>query len=77
MRCNNCNYSYFNYSENYEDCRLSIPDDECTENRHGEFGCKYNQKTLDKQAKYIEQCEAEEYARMYEFFSREEKEISL
>ena len=72
MRCNNCNYLYFDYSENYEDCRLGLGE----ENGKGECGCKYTQKQLDKFAKEIEEMEAEEYKRMGEFFSKLDNEVT-
>ena len=64
MRCKNCNYLYFDYSENYEDCRFGLGE----ENSQGEIGCKYTQKQLDKFSKEIEEMEQDEYARMGEFY---------
>lgn len=66
MRCKNCDYLYYDYSEGYEDCRLGLGD----ENDKGEIGCKYNRKQLEKFAKEMDEAEAEEYARMYEYFSK-------
>lgn len=65
MRCKNCNYLIYNYSENYEECFFGFEDNE--------NGCKYRQKTLDKFSKEIEDMEAEEYSRMAEYFSKMEK----
>ena len=70
MRCKNCNYLYFDYSENYEDCRLGLGE----ENNKGEIGCKYTQKQLDKFAKEIDDMEFKEYERMAEYFSNKESE---
>ena len=71
MRCENCNYLYFDYSENYEDCRLGLGE----ENNKGEIGCKYTSKQLEKFAKEIEKMETIEYARMGEYFSKQESEV--
>lgn len=70
MRCKNCNYLYFDYSENYEDCRLGLGDD----NYKGECGCKYTRKQLEKFANELDKAEAEEYSRMAEYFFKQESE---
>ena len=65
MRCKNCKYTYYYYTEGYELCQLFEYGDgidekgnrRITENRKGEEGCRYNQKTLDKMyKKYKERC---------------------
>lgn len=67
MRCKNCNYLIYDYSEDYETCYFGFED----ENSKGECGCKYREATLDKFAKEIEEMEAEEYGRMAEYFCKE------
>jgi hypothetical protein len=64
MRCENCNYKIYDYSEDYETCWLGIEGDDNGKS----IGCKYQQRTLDKWAKEIEQAEAYEYQRMYEYY---------
>ena len=56
MRCKNCPYTDFDYSENVELCKLfGYGDNEISENRKHEEGCKFNMKTLDKKFKqYME-----------------------
>lgn len=72
MRCKNCDYLTYDYSENYEDCLLGIPDEECTE-YNGMLGCKYTQKQLDKSYEELTQAEAESYADMGRWFEEQEK----
>ena len=66
MRCKNCNYLYYDYSENYEDCSLGLGE----ENNKGECGCKYTEKQLRKFAKEIEDMETQKYAKMAEYYSK-------
>lgn len=70
MRCDSCNYCYYDYSENYDYCWLGI---DAYDNGRS-CGCRYNQKTLDKWAEHQEKEEQEEYARMGKFFSEMDKE---
>lgn len=49
MRCKNCGYKEFDYSENCSFCGIFGWDsDEFTENSKGEEGCRYNGVTLEK-----------------------------
>lgn len=49
MRCKNCPYTEYDYGENVELCKFfGYGEDEISENRKGEIGCRYNKKTLDK-----------------------------
>lgn len=66
MRCKNCNYLMYDYSEDCEDCMFGFDD----EDSKGEIGCKYTRKQLDKFAKEMEEMETENYARMGEYFSK-------
>ena len=51
MRCKNCPFCYFDYSENGYYCKFEIYE----ENAKGETGCKYNLKTLKKMEKEQEE----------------------
>lgn len=56
MRCKNCKYVSFDYQENYELCAIfGYGDEEISENRKGEEGCKYTNNQLKKM--YKEQME--------------------
>lgn len=58
MRCKNCPYTEYDYSENVELCKFfGYGEDEISENRKGELGCKYNMKSLKK---FVRMHEAEE-----------------
>lgn len=58
MRCKNCPYTEYDYSENVELCKFfGYGEDEISENRKGELGCKYNMKSLQK---FVRMHEAEE-----------------
>lgn len=49
MRCKNCPYKEYDYSEETTLCAIfGYGDDEISEDRHGDEGCRYNQKTLEK-----------------------------
>lgn len=57
MRCKNCTHTTYDYSENHELCAIfGYGDEEISENRRGEIGCKYNGKTLDKMHKRYLEC---------------------
>lgn len=72
MRCEKCQYLIYDYSENYEDCFLGIPDEECSEYK-GMFGCKYTQKQLDKSYEELRKAEDESYIDMGKWFEEQEK----
>jgi len=58
MRCKNCPYTEYDYSENVELCKFfGYGEDEISENRKGEIGCRYNMKSLQK---FVRMHEAEE-----------------
>ncbi len=57
MRCKYCTHTTYDYSENCELCAIfGYGDEEISENRRGEIGCKYNGKTLDKMFKRYLEC---------------------
>ena len=45
MRCDNCEYCVSDYLELYFHCIFGPME---VEDKKGNFGCKYNKKTLDK-----------------------------
>lgn len=68
MRCNGCQYDTYDYQEGYPTCRIfGDNDDYIYENKKGELGCKYNQKSLQKIAKMREREEEEIVRQMGDF----------
>lgn len=63
MRCNECSFSYYDYSDNYEACWLGI---EAYENSKGSCGCRYSMKTLKKWGDEAHKAEDEYYKAMSE-----------
>lgn len=68
MRCKNCPYTEYDYSENVELCKFfGYGEDEISENRKGEIGCRYNMKSLQKFVRMHEEEEEEIVRQMGDF----------
>ena len=69
MRCDNCDYCRYSYADDLYECIFGF---EGEENSKGQYGCRYNRKTLDKIHKEMWEAEAEECRRMAEYFDSPE-----
>ena len=68
MRCNGCPYESYDSQEGYPTCRLfGDNEDYIYENKKGELGCKYNQKSLQKFVKIQKRDEEEIVRQMGDF----------
>lgn len=71
MRCEGCTYTVYDYSENVELCKFfGYGDDEISENRKGEIGCRYNKKTLDKFERISQEVDEPEIIRQMGDFAK-------
>ena len=65
MRCKNCTHTEFDWSENCTICSIFGWDNDdmyISENRKGEPGCKYNERTLEKFERINREAMAAEWA---------------
>lgn len=68
MRCSGCPYESYDYQEGYPTCRIfGDNDDYIYENKKGELGCKYNQKSLQSFVKTHERAEEDIVRQMGDF----------
>lgn len=78
MRCKNCPYESYDYSEGYSICSIFGDNEDYTyENEKGELGCKYNRKTIEKfvRAKQLEEKEiVRQMGDMAKFWKEQEEQ---
>ena len=77
MSCNGCPYKSYDYQEGYPNCKLFGDDEDYIyENKKGELGCRFNQRSLQKYIK-IHELEEEEIVRQMGDFADWCKEQEL
>lgn len=69
MRCNNCQYCYVDsWDESDWTCGIfgSDAEDMITEDKNGDYGCRYNSRTLNKKQKELDEWWDKEQIKQHE-----------